>query len=88
MLKTPIVHVVCLVATTAIAPSCARPVLKSPGEAPRASASAPLEELWRSPTDLDRRDLFWGPGQQSHRPVDRGRVHGDEARRDRLQRRL
>ena len=68
MLKTPIVHVVCLVATTAIAPSCARPVLKSPGEAPRASASAPLEELWRSPTDLDRRDLFWGPGQQSHLP--------------------
>jgi len=68
MLKTPIVRVVCLVATTAVAPSCARPVLKSPGEGPRASASAPLEELWQSPKDLGSRNLFWGPGQQSRVP--------------------
>jgi len=68
MLKTPLVRVVCLVATAAVAPSCTRPVLKSPGESPRASASAPLEELWQSPKDLGSRNLFWGPGQQSRVP--------------------
>jgi hypothetical protein len=68
MLKAPIVRVVCLVATAAVAPSCARPVLKSPEEAPRGGASAPLHELWQSPSNLGMRNLFWGPGQASRAP--------------------
>lgn len=69
MLKAPIVRVVCLVATAAVAPACARPSLKTPEETVRGGASAPIAQLWQSPTDLGGRDLYWGPGQSQRAPA-------------------
>ena len=34
---------------------------------------APLQQLWRNPVDLERRDLFMGPGGGAHAPEDGAR---------------
>src|SRR5690348_3759061 len=69
MLRTPLARVVCLVAVSTMAPACARPALKTPDQASRGSAIAPLEQLWQPPSDLAQRNLFWGPGQQANAPA-------------------
>ena len=57
-----------LIVVAAVWGGCARPLLKTPQEAPRGRAAAPLQELWQSPTDLARRNLYWGPGRAARAP--------------------
>ena len=69
MLNAHIFRVVCLVSVAALAPACARPSLRTPEESPRTgAASAPLEQLWRSPSNLGQRNLYWGSSQPGRVP--------------------
>jgi hypothetical protein len=37
--------------------------------APQADPARSLPVLWREPTDIDHRDLFYGPGGEAHQPA-------------------
>jgi len=47
--------------------SCA-PVVQRNRVAVGATPRAPILELWKNPTDLERRDLRWGPGRPANAP--------------------
>jgi hypothetical protein len=68
MAPLPVARTVGLVVAAYVTASCARPVITSEPRAAQAGATAPLEQLWNEPTDLERRNLLWGAADPSQAP--------------------
>ena len=49
-----------LVVASCFMVSCARPIIDNTPRTPEASPTAPLEQLWNQPQDLERRNLLSG----------------------------
>ena len=63
-LVPPAVLIVVIVLMT----SCAQPIITSGARSPEAQPSAPLEQLWNEPQDLERRNLVWGSADPKQAP--------------------
>ena len=63
-LVPPAVLIVVIVLMT----SCAQPIITSGARSPEAQPSAPLEQLWNEPQDLERRNLVWGSADPNQAP--------------------
>ena len=61
-------HAVGLVVASCITMTCARPIIDNRPRSPGAQPTAPLEQLWNQPQDLERRDLVWGSADPSQAP--------------------
>lgn len=68
MAPLPVVRTIGLVVAAYVTASCARPVINSAARTPEAQPSAPLEQLWNEPQDLERRNLLWGSADPSQAP--------------------
>jgi hypothetical protein len=57
-----------LVAASCAMFACARPIIDNRPVAPETRLTAPLEELWTEPQDLERRNLLWGSAPPAQAP--------------------
>jgi hypothetical protein len=57
-----------LVVVSCITFTCARPILDNRPRTPEAPPTAPLEQLWNEPQDLDRRNLLSGSAPPAQAP--------------------
>ena len=57
-----------LIVVLVLMTSCAQPIINSGARPPEAQPSAPLEQLWNEPQDLERRNLVWGSADPNQAP--------------------
>ena len=57
-----------LIVVIVLMTSCAQPIITSGTRSPEAQPSAPLEQLWNEPQDLERRNLVWGSADPNQAP--------------------